>query len=180
VLANDLRFASRELVADDLDGPRAERYGYINRAVADDRLDDEVEAIATRLSRFDHEAIARVKSYVDLTTLPSTSNGLSGNAWSTPCPTRTPERTVRTAAGSRGIGHHAFRVPRGLAVIIVLTPRAVPALRLPGLSGRGRRGRWRQGEPWCDARGKARVYHGRDRVPPRVTMADVDELWRQP
>ena len=34
------------LVADDLDGPRAERYGYVNRVVADDRLDDEVEAIA--------------------------------------------------------------------------------------------------------------------------------------
>src|SRR6187549_2729117 len=47
------------LVADDLDGPRAERYGYVNRAVADDRLDGEVEAIAVRLARFDHEAIAR-------------------------------------------------------------------------------------------------------------------------
>jgi enoyl-CoA hydratase/carnithine racemase len=61
------------LVADDLDGPLAERYGYVNRAVADDRLDDEVEAIAVRLARFDNEAIARVKSYVDLTTLPSNS-----------------------------------------------------------------------------------------------------------
>ena len=47
------------LVADDLDGPRAEQYGYVNRAIADDRLDDEVDAIASRLARFDHEAIAR-------------------------------------------------------------------------------------------------------------------------
>ena len=61
------------LVADDLDGPRAERYGYVNRVVADDRLDDEVEAIAARLARFDHDAIARAKSYVDLTTLPTNS-----------------------------------------------------------------------------------------------------------
>ena len=53
------------LVADDLDGPRAERYGYVNRLIADDRLDDEVEAIAYRLARFDREAIARTKSYVD-------------------------------------------------------------------------------------------------------------------
>src|SRR6202012_2665374 len=30
------------LVADDLDGPRAEQYGYVTRAIADDRLDDEV------------------------------------------------------------------------------------------------------------------------------------------
>ncbi|HEY2436571.1 MAG TPA: enoyl-CoA hydratase/isomerase family protein [Solirubrobacteraceae bacterium] len=61
------------LVGDDLDGPRAEQYGYINRAIADDRLDDEVEAIATRLSRFDHTAIARTKAYVDRVTLPADS-----------------------------------------------------------------------------------------------------------
>ena len=59
------------LVADDLDGPRAEQYGYVNRVIADDRLDDEVDAIAIRLARFDHEAIARTKSYVDLVTLPA-------------------------------------------------------------------------------------------------------------
>jgi enoyl-CoA hydratase/carnithine racemase len=61
------------LVADDLDGPRAEQYGYVNRVMADDRLDDEVEAIASRLARFDHEAIARTKSYVDRVTLPADS-----------------------------------------------------------------------------------------------------------
>ncbi|HEX6745261.1 MAG TPA: enoyl-CoA hydratase/isomerase family protein [Solirubrobacteraceae bacterium] len=59
------------LVADDLDGPRAEQYGYVNRAIADDRLDDEVDEIAARLARFDREAIARTKSYVDQVTLPA-------------------------------------------------------------------------------------------------------------
>src|SRR4030095_1191101 len=53
------------LVADDLDGRRAAEYGYVNRAIPDDQLDDEVEAIAARLARFDHDAIARTKSYVD-------------------------------------------------------------------------------------------------------------------
>ena len=61
------------LVADDLDGPRAEQYGYVNRLIADDRLDAEVEAIAARLERFDHDAIARTKSYVDQVTLPADS-----------------------------------------------------------------------------------------------------------
>jgi enoyl-CoA hydratase/carnithine racemase len=61
------------LVADDLDGPRAEQYGYVNRAIADDRLDYEVDEIATRLACFDHDAIARTKSYVDLVTLPADS-----------------------------------------------------------------------------------------------------------
>jgi enoyl-CoA hydratase/carnithine racemase len=53
------------LVADDLDGPRAEQYGYVNRTIADDRLDDEVTRIAAKLERFDHDAIARTKSHVD-------------------------------------------------------------------------------------------------------------------
>jgi enoyl-CoA hydratase/carnithine racemase len=61
------------LVADDLDGPRAEQYGYVNRLIADDRLDDEVDAMASRLARFDHDAIARTKSYIDQVTLPAES-----------------------------------------------------------------------------------------------------------
>ncbi|HET9737803.1 MAG TPA: enoyl-CoA hydratase/isomerase family protein [Solirubrobacteraceae bacterium] len=61
------------LVADDLDGPRAERYGYVNRVIADDRLGDEVEEIASRLARFDPEALARTKCYVDQLTLPADS-----------------------------------------------------------------------------------------------------------
>ena len=61
------------LVADDLDGARAEQYGYVNRAIADHELDDEVEAMAARLSRFDHDAIARTKSHVDRVTLPADS-----------------------------------------------------------------------------------------------------------
>ncbi len=54
------------LVADDFDGPRAEQYGYVNRVIADAQLDAEVEAIASRLALFDHDALARTKSYVDL------------------------------------------------------------------------------------------------------------------
>jgi enoyl-CoA hydratase/carnithine racemase len=61
------------LVGDDLDGPRAEQYGYVNRVIADDQLDDEVEAIATRLARFDRDAMAKTKSYVDQVTLPPDS-----------------------------------------------------------------------------------------------------------
>jgi enoyl-CoA hydratase/carnithine racemase len=61
------------LVADDLEGPRAEQYGYVNRVIADAQLDDEVDAIASRLARFDRDAIARTKSYVDQVTLPPDS-----------------------------------------------------------------------------------------------------------
>jgi enoyl-CoA hydratase/carnithine racemase len=61
------------LVADDLDGPRAEQYGYVNRVIADDLLDAEIDVMAARLARFDHEAIARTKSHVDRVTLPPDS-----------------------------------------------------------------------------------------------------------
>lgn len=62
------------LVADDLDGPRAEQYGYVNRTIADAKLDAEVDTIATRLAGFDHAAIARAKHYVDQVTLPPDSD----------------------------------------------------------------------------------------------------------
>ena len=52
------------LVADDLDGPRAEQYGCVSRAIPDDQLNDAVDKIASRLARFDHDAIARTKSSV--------------------------------------------------------------------------------------------------------------------
>jgi enoyl-CoA hydratase/carnithine racemase len=61
------------LVADDLDGPRAERYGYVNRVIADAELDEEVDRMARRLARFDHEVLARTKPYVDRVTLPADS-----------------------------------------------------------------------------------------------------------
>ena len=61
------------LVADDHDGPRAEQYGYVNRVIADDQLDAEVDTMAARLAHFDHDAIARTKSYVDRVTLPADS-----------------------------------------------------------------------------------------------------------
>jgi enoyl-CoA hydratase/carnithine racemase len=72
------------LVADDLDGPRAERYGYVDRTMPDDRLDGEVDAIASRLAGFDHEAIARTKSCVDT----ATSSGPSAGGWSNQLPRR--------------------------------------------------------------------------------------------
>jgi enoyl-CoA hydratase/carnithine racemase len=59
------------LVADDLDAARAAECGYVNRAIADDELDAEVDQIASRVARFDHDAIARTKSCVDARPLSS-------------------------------------------------------------------------------------------------------------
>src|SRR4051794_8152471 len=58
------------LVADDVDAALAERYGYVNRMVADDRLEQETDRIVRRLASFDKQAIAETKSFVDASTLP--------------------------------------------------------------------------------------------------------------
>jgi enoyl-CoA hydratase/carnithine racemase len=50
------------LAGGELDGRRAEQYGYINRLVADDGLDDEIDRIASRLAHLDHDAVARTKA----------------------------------------------------------------------------------------------------------------------
>jgi enoyl-CoA hydratase/carnithine racemase len=58
------------LVADDIDAAMAERYGYVNRVVPDDRLDAETERVARRLASFDKQAIAETKALVDAASLP--------------------------------------------------------------------------------------------------------------
>jgi enoyl-CoA hydratase/carnithine racemase len=57
------------LGSDDIGGDQAEAYGYVNRALPDAALDDFVDALATRISRFDKWAIAQTKRLVN-TSLP--------------------------------------------------------------------------------------------------------------
>lgn len=68
------------LLGDDLDGPLAEQYGYVNRLFPDARLDDEVDGIARRLASFERYAIAGIKRYVDDATLPADSDLTPGLA----------------------------------------------------------------------------------------------------
>src|SRR5689334_17109306 len=49
------------LSSDDLRADQAQEYGYINRALLDAELDPFVEALATRISKFDKWAIAQTK-----------------------------------------------------------------------------------------------------------------------
>lgn len=58
------------LGADDIGGELARLYGYVNRALPDDELDDFVDALALRISTFDKRAIAETKALVDVNSLP--------------------------------------------------------------------------------------------------------------
>jgi enoyl-CoA hydratase/carnithine racemase len=58
------------LSSEDIRGEQAEAYGYVNRALPDAELDAFVEALATRIARFDKWAIANTKRLVN-TSLPA-------------------------------------------------------------------------------------------------------------
>lgn len=55
---------------EDFDAITAERYGWINRAIADDQLDDFVDRFARRIASFDQYAITEAKRLFNRTTLP--------------------------------------------------------------------------------------------------------------
>src|SRR5579862_3075385 len=55
----------------DFDGDTAERYGYINRALADAELDGFVDTFARRIASFDGRAIAAAKNLINQVSLPS-------------------------------------------------------------------------------------------------------------
>jgi enoyl-CoA hydratase/carnithine racemase len=58
------------LSSDDFRGEQAEAYGYVNRAMPDADLDAFVEALATRIARFDKWAIANTKRLVNTSLSP--------------------------------------------------------------------------------------------------------------
>ncbi len=59
------------LTGNDIDGDLAERYGYVNRSIADADLEQFVDALAGRISKFDKQTIADIKGLVNSSTLPS-------------------------------------------------------------------------------------------------------------
>jgi enoyl-CoA hydratase/carnithine racemase len=62
-----------------VDGDLAERYGYVNRALPDAKLDGFVDALARRIAGFDKQTIADIKRLVDASSLPT--NEQIGAEW---------------------------------------------------------------------------------------------------
>src|SRR6059036_154049 len=58
------------LGANDFDGDTAERYGYVNRALADADLDEFVDVLARRIASFDRRSIAAAKNLINKVSLP--------------------------------------------------------------------------------------------------------------
>lgn len=68
------------LSSEDLKADQAEAYGYINRALPDAELDAFVEALATRISKFDKWAIANTKRLVNTSLPPDVELGAGWDA----------------------------------------------------------------------------------------------------
>jgi enoyl-CoA hydratase/carnithine racemase len=58
------------LTSQDYDADRAERYGWVTRAIADAELDDFVNAIAARIASFDKASVLAAKAQINRATLP--------------------------------------------------------------------------------------------------------------
>jgi hypothetical protein len=68
------------LSSEDIRADQAEAYGYVNRAIADADLDAFVEALATRISKFDKWAIANTKRLVNTSLPPDVELGAGWDA----------------------------------------------------------------------------------------------------
>ncbi len=64
----------------DIGGEQAEAYGYVNRALPDAELDAYVDALATRISRFDKWAIGQTKRLVNASLPPDLELGAGWEA----------------------------------------------------------------------------------------------------
>jgi enoyl-CoA hydratase/carnithine racemase len=68
------------LGSEDIRGDQAEAYGYVNRTLPDAELDTYVEALATRISKFDKWAIANTKRLVNTSLPPDVELGAGWDA----------------------------------------------------------------------------------------------------
>jgi len=68
------------LTSEDIRGEQAEAYGYVNRALPDAELDDYVDALATRIARFDKWAIGETKRLVNASLPPDVELGAGWDA----------------------------------------------------------------------------------------------------
>ena len=64
----------------DIGAEQAEAYGYVNRALPDAELDDYVEALATRIAKFDKWAIGQTKRLVNASLPPDVELGAGWDA----------------------------------------------------------------------------------------------------
>ena len=94
------------LSADDFDADIAERYGWVNRTLDDDRLDSFVDALAQRLASFDRETLAAAKVQINRVGTPTVTELQSSNDmfWETLASPGAQARRAKIRSGAVGYG----------------------------------------------------------------------------
>jgi enoyl-CoA hydratase/carnithine racemase len=92
------------LSADDFDADVAERYGWVNRALDDDKLDSFVDTLVRRLASFDREALAAAKAQINRFGMPTATELQSSNDMIFPMLTWPSTRTRNTKLAGLGYG----------------------------------------------------------------------------
>ena len=111
------------LVADDIVAARAERYGYVNRVVPDDELEQETDRLARRLASFDKHAIAETKAFVDAITLPGDAELPPGLSAFFASSVRPATQARPAAPAAHGLGRDTEPEPRlGELVTLAAAP----------------------------------------------------------
>jgi len=91
------------LSGDDFDADIAERYGWVNRSLDDDRLDSCVDALVRHLTSFDRETLAAAKAQINRFGTPTVAELQSSNDLFFPMLALPGAQTRR--AKIRGIGY---------------------------------------------------------------------------
>ena len=92
------------LSADDFDADVAERYGWVNRALDDDKLDSFVETLVRRLASFDREVLAAAKTQINRFGMPTAAEVKSSNDMIFPMLTWPSAQARRTKLAGIGYG----------------------------------------------------------------------------
>ncbi|WP_250032360.1 enoyl-CoA hydratase/isomerase family protein [Paractinoplanes maris] len=92
------------LGGNDYDGALAEKYGYVNRAIPDEQFEAFVTAYATRVSGWNHQALAEIKSFVNkYTRLPDAEFPLHSDAFWAAAAHRPEFRTTASRLFDKGL-----------------------------------------------------------------------------
>ena len=89
------------LSSEDIRGEQAEAYGYVNRALPDADLDAFVEALATRIAKFDKWAIANTKRLVNTSLPPDVELGAGWDACIASLGRPAAQNGIKAADGAR-------------------------------------------------------------------------------
>lgn len=92
------------LSSDDIGGELAEAYGYVNRSFPDAELDGFVDALATRIAKFDKWAISNTKRLVNAANLPADVEMAAG--WDTCIASLERPSTQARLKAFREVGFH--------------------------------------------------------------------------